>query len=206
MSQLFHLEEFKISKNFSAFGAGQSHTGSAPGDDEAEAVRIAAYEQGYKAGWDDASQAAGDDQTRIGTEFSHNLQDLGFTFHEARSHVIRSLEPLLLALVEKLLPELVAQTMGQRVLEEIIPLAETAADAPIQVVICPENRPALEPLLTENATSPFEIIEEPSLGSGQVYLRSGKIERHIDLDQVVMNIAQAILAMGQENGEAFSHG
>jgi len=204
MAQLFHLEEFEhqnsqtLSKGFAA-GAGAS-----PGD--GDSVRVTFYEQGYKAGWDDAAAAAGEDQAKIGAELSHNLQDLGFTFHEARSHVIRSMEPLLLALVEKLLPELFAETFAQRILEEIMPLADKAADAPIQVVIAPSNRASLEPILAAATTCPLELVDEPSLGPGQVFLRSGQLEKQVDLESAISAISDAIAAIGQEASGAFANG
>ncbi len=206
MAQLLRLEEFELDDPVNISGGGQFQLGTGVKPDTAEVARIAAYEQGYSAGWDDGSNAAGDDQTRMSTEFSHNLQDLGFTFHEAKSHVIHSLSPLLLALADKLLPELVARTLGQKILEEIIPLAELAAETPIQLVVAPSNRAALEPLLATATACPLEITEEPTLGPGQVYLRSGKIEKHIDLESVIQTLSDAIATVEQGSQGAFAHG
>ncbi len=172
--------------------------------DETGGVNL--YEQGYKAGWDDSARMADEDQSKFSTEFAHNLQDLGFTFHEARSHVIHSMEPLLNALVEKFIPELMAQTLVPLILQELIPLVEDIADAPIQIVISPSNLIALEPLLTAATTCPLDLSEEPSLGPGQVFLRSGKIEKQIDLDSALATIANAITALGNNSDEAFAHG
>ena len=206
MAQLFHLEEFELDGPAIFTDVGQYQPGTDAKPNAAEIIRVAAYEQGYSAGWDDASNAAGEDQTRIRADFSHNLQDLSFTFHEAKSHVIHSLSPLLLALVDKLLPKLVAQTIGQKILEEIIPLAELATETPIQLVVAPSNRAALEPLVAMATAYPLEISEEPTLGPGQVYLRSGKIEKHIDLEGVIQKISEAITAVEHDNQGAFAHG
>ena len=197
MAQLFQLEEFS---------SGPQSVSNSTENVEFETQRMASYEQGYQAGYDDAAQSANDDQTRISAELSLNLQDLGFTFNEARSHVINSLEPLLLALVEKLLPELVAQSMGQRILEEIVPLAELAADAPIQVIVAPACRAAIEPILNSAKSFPFELIDEPSLGPGQAFLRSGGLEKDIDMQSVISAITEAMSAMEHENARAFVHG
>lgn len=164
------------------------------------------YEQGYKAGWDDAARMAEDDQSKFSAEFAHNLQDLGFTFHEARSHVIHSLEPLLIALVEKVIPELLAQTLVPRIVEEIIPFAEDMADTPILVVVSPSNLIALEPLLLAATTCPLELRQEASLGPGQVFLKSDKMEKQINLEGALTAITDAIAALGNENREAFAHG
>ena len=39
-----------------------------------EEAKLAAYEQGYTAGWDDAAAAQSDDQTRIRADLARNLQ------------------------------------------------------------------------------------------------------------------------------------
>ncbi len=206
MAQQLHLEEFETDEAAPFFQGLGIPTMAGKVKSGATAPSTKNYEHGYKAGWDDAAQAADEEQVKFTAEFSHNLQDLGFTFHEARSHVIHSLEPLLLALVEKLLPELVAQTVAERILEEIAPLAQKYADTPIQVVTSPANCAALEPILSASASWPLELVEEPSLGPGQVFLRSGKVEKHVDMDSVVTAITSAITAMGEENKGAFAHG
>lgn len=171
-----------------------------------ESARLSGYEAGYQAGWDDASKALAEDQGRIGVEFARNLQDLGFTFQEARAHVMHALEPLLSGMVERVLPRLVSQTIGQTVLEELMPLAADAADAPIEVVVSPASRPAIEGFLSESASVPFSLIEEPTLAEGQVFLRSGTLERHIDFSSAVDRIGTAISGLYELNERAFQNG
>jgi flagellar assembly protein FliH len=171
-----------------------------------EKARLAGYEAGYKAGWDDASRGQAEDQSRIGAEFARNLQDLGFTFHEARAHVMHALEPLLSGMVSRVLPRLVSETMGQTIVEEILPLADNAADLPIEVVVSPSSRPALETLLAQSVSVPFALVEEASLAEGQVFLRSGKIERHIDFTTAVDRIGAAISGLYELNEKAFKNG
>lgn len=170
-----------------------------------EQTRLDAYEAGYKAGWDDATQAETESQGRIGAEFARNLQDLGFTFHEARSHVMQALEPLLAGMVERVLPELVSRTIGQTIVEELLPLASRVADTPIEVVVSPASKPALEPMLVAAAV-PFTLVEEPTLAEGQVFLRSGKTERHIDFADAVDRIGAAIRDLYDLNEKAFRNG
>lgn len=171
-----------------------------------EKERLAGYEAGYKEGWDDAVRTETDAQSRIGAEFARNLQDLGFTFHEARSHVMHALEPLLNSMVEKVLPRLVHETVGQTIVEELMPLASEAADTPIEVIVSPNSRPQLEAFLLKSSAVPFNLVEEPSLADGQVYLRSGKIERQIDLSGAVDRIGDSINALYELNEKAFQNG
>jgi flagellar assembly protein FliH len=177
-----------------------------PSPAEIETNRMAAYEQGYKAGWDDVVQSQTDDQSRIGADFARNLQDLGFTFHEAKSHVMKSLEPLLSEVISKVLPKLASETLGQMILEELLPFADEVSDAPIQIVVAPSGRAAIEALVDTSLTIPLEVLEEPSLADGQVYLRMGDLEKKIDMDNAIERIGDAIKSIYKVNEEAMKHG
>lgn len=163
-------------------------------EDELEDVRLQSYEQGYTAGWDDAVAAQDSELARLRGELGRNLEDLSFTYHEAHSHVLRTLEPLLHDMVTKVLPTLARESLGLVVLDHLRPLARELAGAPITVVANPENRPAIERLLVAEAGFPLSFAEEPSLGQGQVHLRLGEAESHVDLDGVVAAIAAAVAA------------
>ena len=164
-------------------------------DEALEAAERAAYEQGYSAGWDDAIRAEEETQTRISAELSRNLQDLGFTFHEARSHVMRAIEPLLRDLVAKFLPAVAAESLGALVLEQLLPLADQSADGPIDLMVPVGLSAKLEALLAGHTAIPVQIVEEPSLGEGQVLLRSGNLEKRIDLDDAISKVSDALSAL-----------
>ena len=83
MAGITFLEEFANAGPHSAGAGGAGLT-----SDQADARAQASYETGYSAGWDDAVRAETEAHKRISAEFARNLQDLGFTFHEARAHVI----------------------------------------------------------------------------------------------------------------------
>lgn len=163
-------------------------------EDELEDARLQAYEQGYTAGWDDAVAAQDVEITRLRGDLGRNLADLSFTYHEAHSHVLRTLEPLLHDMVTKVLPALARESLGHVVLDHLRPLARELAGAPISVVASPENRPVIERLLVAEADFPLSFAEEPSLGQGQVYLKLGEAESRIDLDGVIAAIAAAVAA------------
>ena len=165
-----------------------------------------AYERGYAAGWDDANRTAAQEQTRISTEFAHNLHDLTFTFHEARSHVLRSMIPLLEVLVSKVFPPLVEKAIGPRLLEELQPFMEHAADAPVVIMVAPACRAAMEALLSQEFEHPFELQEETSLLPGQLRLVSGNLEMKYDPQELLSTLADMIETLGAANKEAFVHG
>ena len=204
MSRLFRLEEFDIPTKQMQQPA--QPLAPAISSDDLEKARLAGYEAGYQAGWDDAAKTDDNDRNRIRAEFARNLQDLGFTFHEARSHVMQSLEPLLASMVAKVLPKLISDTIGQAIVEELLPLAADAADTPIQIIVYPQGRETLEQLLAQNNTIPVELIEEETLAEGQVYIRMGQTEKQIDLSGAVQRIGEAISGLYEINERAQNHG
>lgn len=157
-----------------------------------EDLRILAYEQGYTAGWDDAAAAQTDDQSRIKADFARNLQSLGFTFQEARMHVLRAIQPLIEEIVSHLLPKIARESLASVALEALMPLADQMADAHVTLVLNPVSRAAVEALLEQATGLSLIIIEEPTLGEGQVYLRLGDSETRIDLDRATADIAAAV--------------
>ena len=157
-----------------------------------EEAKLASYDSGYAAGWEDATAAQSGDQSRIRAELARNLQALSFTYQEARSHVRRALEPLLTETVGKLLPEIARASLGSIVLDALMPMSETLADAPVVMVLNPASRPAVEALISEATGLPIVIEEEATLGEGQVYLRLGGSEACVDLDRATAEIMTAL--------------
>lgn len=206
MSRRLNLEDFATDGAGQSGPAGPGHSSASSSLAAIERVRLEGYEKGYKEGWDDAARSELEEQGRIGVEFARNLQDLGFTFQEARSHVLHALEPLLAAMVEKVLPDLVSQTVGQSVLDELMPLAAEAADTPVEIVAGPDSLALIEPMLSAAKGIPFRLVSEPTLAEGQVYLRSGENEKHLDFPRAVDRIGNAIKGLYELNERAFQNG
>ena len=157
-----------------------------------EEAKLASYEAGYTAGWEDAAAAQSDDQSRIKADLARNLQALGFTYQEARMHVLRALEPLLHDMTTRLLPEMAREALAPMVLEMLMPMAEELADAPITLVLNPAVRAAVEALLDQATGLPLTVIEEPTLPESQVYLKLGDLETKVDLGRATADIAAAV--------------
>ncbi|WP_374372008.1 flagellar biosynthesis protein [Tabrizicola sp.] len=159
-----------------------------------EEAKVASFEQGYSAGWDDALAAQQGDQTRIRADLARNLQSLSFTFQEARIHVLQAIRPLILQMVDRLLPEVAREALAPTVLEAVMPLAEGLADAPLTLVLNPSVRGQVEDLVSQATGLPMVIDEEPTMPEGQVYIRLGAAESKVDLAQVTADIAIAVRA------------
>lgn len=182
-----------------AFDAAGPRTKDKPDLVAAEAVetaRITGYDAGYKTGWDDAMQKNRDDGDRIGAEFARNLRDLSFTYHEARAHVLRSLDGLLDELAGTFLPGIMAEAMGPMIKETIASIAADAANAPVQIRAAPAEAERLRSFLANEEDLPVHVVDEPTLAEGQAYLKLGAEERQVDLREPLERLSSAMAALG----------
>lgn len=169
--------------------------------DEVEVERLAAFDRGYSAGWEDATSAAEQDGERLKTELANTLRDMGFTFHEARAHVMRGLVPLLQAVVETVLPEAVQTTLGVRLQEEINDLAEDAADLPILLRTAPGEADAIRNSVADVPGLPIDLDEDSSVPPGQLFLILGRSEVNMDLAGPVQRLRDTLEALDTDMKE-----
>lgn len=171
-----------------------------------EEAKIAAFEQGYSAGWEDASAAQQGDQSRIRADLARNLQSLAFTFQDARGHVLQAIRPLIVEMANRLLPEVAREALAPTVLEALMPMADRLADAPLVLVLNPAARDSVESLISQATGLPMVIEEEPSLDEGQVYIRLGTTETKVDLSQATADITAAVRAYFNLTNQETPHG
>ncbi|QBF29688.1 hypothetical protein [Thalassococcus sp. S3] len=169
-----------------------------------ETERLAAFEQGYSAGWEDAIKAQAQDQTKVSATLAQTLADLTFTHREAHVQMLAAVTPLLEAIVEQIMPETLQQSLGPIVVEELEKLAAEHGDAPLELVCAPNHLQALEPMLPK--TSDLRIATDESLPEGQVFLRLGREERDINLKTVTDTIQAAISGFAHQIQKEQKHG
>lgn len=183
-------------ERFESTSAGPGH--GVLSDIAVEEEKLAAFERGYKAGWDDAAQAQSDDQQKMSSDFAANLQQMSFTYHEAYAHLTRGLKPLLTQMLETLLPGIARESLAPRIAEELQTLAAEAGQVPVEIVTAPENAGLLRGLIEAEETLPLRLIEEPTLGEGQVFIRFAESERQIDYSDVLAGMVSAVEAFFHE--------
>jgi hypothetical protein len=143
------------------------------------------YDAGYKAGWEDAEKRDEADARRLSEALLHSVQDLTFTLHEARVHVLKLIRPLVEAMIGSLIPQVAEATLPMIVAEEIEKIAMDLAEEPLVLRICGDDRMALERALSEaQASLRVKLVAEPSLVQGQVLISTESFEKRIDLDEV----------------------
>ena len=159
-----------------------------------ETDRLAIYDEGYQAGWEDAQTAARDDRTRIDAEFARNLQDLSFSFHEAKVQVAQSMTPLVEALVASLFPRLKQTALADQVLAVLEPLQLEMPGPSLALRCSEEDADVLETLLGSAKSLPMKLSPEPSLMPGQVDFIFGQEKHEINVAQLGSQIEDLVKA------------
>ena len=104
-------------------------------EDALEEQRLAAFEQGYGAGWEDAVQAQEQTGTQLSSDLSATLSDLSFTYQEALTRMTLSLEPMFQSLVQTILPETIEHGFAKRLTEQLCDMAREQVDQPLQLTV-----------------------------------------------------------------------
>ncbi|WP_299971298.1 ABC transporter ATP-binding protein [uncultured Roseobacter sp.] len=171
-----------------------------------EEEKLEAFENGYKAGWDDAMKAQADSVAQVSAELGQNLQDMSFTYHEALSKLTISLKPIMNDIVEKLLPSMAHATLAAQINEQIMELIKENPGNSIDIVVAPHNTDLVAEISELALSEPFNIVGEATLGEGQAFVRVGSLERSVDLDAVISKVGDAITSFFHEAEQETSNG
>lgn len=169
-----------------------------------EAARTEGYERGYASGWEDASKAAEEARKKIDAEFTRNIQDLSFTFHEATNHVRGEVLQLLDQMMTSFFPEILPRTLRESVRHSIQTALEETLDVQIQLVASPDGMPFLSDLLEGEEGLPITLTEEATLAPHQVFIRFAEREIDLNFSDVLEAFSKQLTAI-QTEGEVNIH-
>ena len=183
MSIAHMLEDF--SQSFSA------HTGGGHRDTNSDAELLDSFEQGYKAGWEDAIRAKSEERASVSADLARNIRDLSFTYHEAREAILTEIAPVVEQAITTVLPEISRQSIGMQVMEELSAIIQENADTQVLLTTSPGNYEAVSEILPKDVNFPVDVVRDAGLGDGQIRFQFGNRERQIDLNEVLNTVSRA---------------
>lgn len=183
-------------EDFDLAAAADPDSGSGPGP-----ATLDTYDAGYRAGWDDALAAQDAGTSRLGHELGQNLKDLGFTYGQARAEVMRQIEPVLRAMVEKVLPELARMAIAPLVVDRMLAIARGLAGGKVEICLHPNNLPTVDRLTDKLGADRPTLVADDTMGEGQAILRSAAGETKVDLDGVLQGVGDAMTAYCEQTKE-----
>jgi flagellar assembly protein FliH len=161
---------------------------------ELEDVRLAAFEKGYGAGWDDALKSQGQKSVEISDGLVQAVNEMSFSYHEARAQLIRELEPVFLAMTQTILPASLQSTLGLRLVEKVTELAVGEGDLQVEVKVSDQDSDHVESALSSAGLQNVTVMTAPDVGPAEAYLNVGDREIHVDPSQLLADIDEGITA------------
>ena len=180
-------------EDFGAPGAGPGATEEEHPPALPEEERLAAFEKGYGEGYEDASRAAEEERRRVGAALAGRLEDLSFTYHEARVAVLREVRELMSAIGDGVLPGMGREGFGAALAEAVLAEVEGRAACAVAVSVAPDAVERVAPLMPEVQGFAVELRGDADLGEGQAVIGFPDGEREVDMAPLVER-AQAALA------------
>lgn len=157
-----------------------------------EEQRLISFENGYSAGWEDAVTAKDKETTNISATLASSLEDLNFTYQEAQSQLVESLDPMFKVLTSAVLPDAMSATFGHHIVDQMNDMARGQTNQPMDIVVSPGEGNAVRALLPEGFAVPVKVTESADLSPGQAYLRVGQSEREINSSGLIESINDSI--------------
>lgn len=167
---------------------------------------LASFEQGYKAGWDDAISAKTGEQANISTDLARNLQDLSFTYHEARESMMADLAPTIEKALMTVMPEVARHSVGALAVEQLTAIIRENSETKVLLSTSPQAFDAVNEVMPEDLRFPVEVVQDDSLQEGQVRFEFDQRERLIDLGEVLETLSNAFAAFSHETRKEAQNG
>ncbi len=174
-------------------------------EDALEEQRLAAFEQGYSAGWEDAVQAQAQDKGEVSADLAKALGDMSFTYQEALARMTMSLKPMFHSLVEVVLPETLGRGFATRLTEQLTEMARDHIGQPMQIFVPVGCVAEVDEMVPAELSPSTQVVEDPSLEAGQARLQVGVHRREVDCTDLLAAISGAFDAYVFEAKKALTN-
>lgn len=183
-----------LSRILPEFGASVAKNSVTLTDVTLEEKKLAAYEAGYQAGWDDSARANTDAGKQVSADFSQNIRDLSMTHQDAYSALMADVKPLLSQIVDAVLPAVAQGTLGPRILELIESEMSSGSQRTLTLYAASDDCAFLQPLVDRLDEGVDVVLQsDRTLMSGQVRLRFDEAqEQELDTASLIVEIQAAL--------------
>lgn len=163
------------------------------------------YEEGFQDGIEATKAAWERSNKRSLEDIAQVFSDIDIGFQEARSAVLLSLSPLVAAICDQVLPNLVAASLAPQLIE-LIQEAAAQGSTEIGISLAPDDFATLQDSFhTPDGTS-LRLFSEGDLSPGQALFRTKSTECLLDIQRIHDLIREALHSIvddaerGQSNG------
>jgi len=160
---------------------------------------------GHLVGLAEGRALALSEQGRLSSDIVQSLADMSFGYAEARRHLLLSLRPLFMVLMDKFLPALVSDGLATQIVDLLQRTATEDLLTPIELHVHPDHVAGLQDLIRQ-AAMPITLRGDPRLGLGQAQMSSTDGETLLDLDELLGATRGALSAIFFTPEQRVHHG
>ncbi|KJZ21162.1 hypothetical protein [Loktanella sp. S4079] len=165
----------------------------------------AEFQAGYAEGMEAAQETAAMKQQELEQSALQQLADVEFTFAEARNEVLSALTPLLNAIMDQILPELLADNFGPRVVELLTNIVNDQIEPLPLIAVHPSQSQKIAQLVASHSAR-ASITEDADLNPHQIWISTTKQELAFDSDVLLAQIRDTMHAITISNDRMNQNG
>ena len=151
------------------------------------------YHHGYEDGFAVGVETANAEAEALSAQFVQSLNAIDFTYAEARSQLLASLEPLLLQIATKILPHCVESGFVGQLADILQQAAAQDAASAVTLHIHPSQQTALKSA-AQNTAAEVTIVTDPTLSEHAAWIKHGNEETLLNVDGLLDAIGETLRA------------
>lgn len=156
-------------------------------DDEQDVPK--SYDEGFRDGQNAATQAIEAEQSYLRESVAEALIDGMFGYQEAQAHFTHGMTAFVTAILEQVVPSILAPALHMRVRDLLIEALERDASHPIVIRLPPDQTDAFKAVIADIAAAQVRIEEDTTLGDHAAFIVGKNAETSIDFDALAAAIA-----------------
>ena len=163
------------------------------------------WDAGYQAGLAAAAAQTAAAQNRLSDETAQALADLSFSLTGVEQLVLAQLTPLLRLICDKVVPQVLQDTLGVALAEEMIAAARDDLAPRLELRLPPASCAPVAAIARSVAGCAVTVTPDPQLRDGQALLTTPQGDTAFDMLRLHDDIADAITALCAEPPRTSAH-
>ena len=168
----------------------------------------AAFEKGFGEGADAVRKELRERELALSEALLEKLQEISFTHAEARQAVLRSVKPLVLAIIDSVIPGLASDAAATYLATRAAEIAAKQVNPQVVLHVSTDDQALanrIERVFSEQPCRP-NIRHDPGLQKGEIRLQNGNEEFLFNTKEAVAEMQKKVRAFFETSTEGSKHG
>ncbi len=152
------------------------------------------YENGYAAGFADATTVAAAADERLRQDLVQALTDMTFTYREAQQDIMESLRGLITALIQSILPHCITESVTRQIVDLVLATQTATSSKTITVHVHPDQLCAVQGATAEIGEI-VTVMTDASLTPNAAWIGQAGAETYLDMDQLLAEISAILTSL-----------